>query len=207
MLARSAGECAPSVCYVALTLSLLSDGSYSCSSRPGASAGLEHADERNLYPDASQDDVTTVVSMIRLMVTDMADLGGHAPAAEDSAWDKLTAGIAEELNNPSVRYMLAQSSNGEIAGVAGARLVTLGGAFAPKKTLHISVMCVRPPFRRQGIAEALMAGMLDWGASAGAVECDLNVLVGKGSARAEPREGRVRAHRLGPAIRHATVRA
>ena len=152
MLARSAGECAPSVCYVALTLSLLSDGSYSCSSRPGASAGLEHADERNLYPDASQDDVTTVVSMIRLMVTDMADLGGHAPAAEDSAWDKLTAGIAEELNNPSVRYMLAQSSNGEIAGgVAGARLVTLGGAFAPKKTLHISVMCVR----RRSWAKAL----------------------------------------------------
>ena len=145
--------------------------------------------------------------MIRLMVTDMADLGGHAPAAEDSAWDKLTAGIAEELNNPSVRYMLAQSSNGEIAGVAGARLVTLGGTFAPKKTLHISVMCVRPPFRRQGIAEALMAGMFDWGASAGAVECDLNVLVGEGSARAEPREGRVRAYRLGPAIRHATVRA
>ncbi len=74
----------------------------------------------------------------------MAGHGGHMPATEDSAWERLTSGIAEDLGDPSVRYLLAQSGGGEIAGVAGCRLVTLGGAFAPKKTLHISVMYVRP---------------------------------------------------------------
>src|SRR5262249_27413340 len=125
-----------------------------------------------VFRNASPDDAATIVPMIRLMVTDMAAHGGHGPATEDTAWRALTAALAEELNDPGVRYLLAQSGSGEIAGVGGARLVTLGGALAPKKTLHISVMYVRPQFRRRGIADALMAKVLAWGAACGAVECD-----------------------------------
>ena len=51
------------------------------------------------------------------------------------------------------------------------------GAFAPKKTVQINVVYVRPHFRRRGIGNALTERMLEWGASVGAVECDLNVLM------------------------------
>jgi len=126
---------------------------------------------------ASRADVAIVVEMIRLMVTDMAGYGGHAPAADELSWDKLTTGIAEDLDDANWRFTFAQTSTAEIAGLAGAKLAALGGAFAPKQTLHISVIYVRPQFRRRHIADALLADVLAWGASAGAVECDLNVLM------------------------------
>ena len=115
--------------------------------------------------------------MIRLMMIDMASYGGHAPTTDDSDWEKLATGIAEELNDASFSYVFAQLNNGEIVGVVGARLITLSGAFAPKKTAHISVIYVRPQFRRQRIGNALMAKVLEWVTSVGAVECDLNVLM------------------------------
>jgi ribosomal protein S18 acetylase RimI-like enzyme len=126
---------------------------------------------------ASREEVTTVVQMIRLMVEDMASYGGYTPAPDAASWQKLTTGVAEDLDDANCRFVFAQTKTDEIVGAAGARLVTLGGAFAPKKTLHISVVYVRPQFRRRHIADALVADMLTWGASAGAVECDLNVLM------------------------------
>ena len=66
----------------------------------------------------------------------------------------------------------------ERIGVAGAELTTLGGAFAPKKTLHISVVYVLPRLRHGGIGGRLIAKLLDWGRAAGCELCDLNVLSG-----------------------------
>jgi ribosomal protein S18 acetylase RimI-like enzyme len=123
------------------------------------------------------DDVTTVVQMIRLMVTDMASYGGYVPATDAASWDKLTTGIAEDLTDANCRFVFAQTKTDEIVGIGGAELITLGGGFAPKKTLHISVVYVRPQFRRRHIANALLADMLTWGTTAGALECDLNVLM------------------------------
>jgi ribosomal protein S18 acetylase RimI-like enzyme len=127
--------------------------------------------------NASRDEATTVVQMIRLMVTDMESYGGYTTATEDSAWEKLATGIAEELDDENFKYLIAEANDRGIAAVAGAKLVILSGAFAPRKTAHISVVYVRPQFRRRGIGNALTERMLEWGASAGAVECDLNVLL------------------------------
>ena len=55
-------------------------------------------------------------------------------------------------------------------------MITLGGAFAQKKTLHISAVYVLPQFRRGGIGSALLTRLLDWGRTAGSEQCDLNVL-------------------------------
>jgi len=125
---------------------------------------------------ASREDVATVVEMIRQMVTDMAGHGGHAPAVDAASWDTVATGIAEDLDDVNCKFAFAETSTAEIAGLGGAKLVTLGGAYASKKTMHVSVVYVRPEFRRRHIADALMRDMLAWGASAGAVECDLNVL-------------------------------
>jgi ribosomal protein S18 acetylase RimI-like enzyme len=127
---------------------------------------------RNVSPEEAM----LLVRLIRLMVAEMAGYGGYPPAADDSAWEKLTTGIAQELTDARFNYVFAQSRSGEIAGAGGTELVTLGGAFAPRKTAHISVLYVLPQFRRRGIGYALIAKMLEWGASCGAAECNLNVL-------------------------------
>jgi hypothetical protein len=90
--------------------------------------------------DATHDEARSIVQMIRQMVTDMASYGGYAPATDDGAWNELTAGIFNELKGNSVRYVIAETTNGEAVGVAGGELITLGGAFTPKKTLHVSVV-------------------------------------------------------------------
>ena len=132
--------------------------------------------------DVRSDDARLVTPMIRRMVADMASHGGYAPAGDEASWDKVTAGMAKDLGSPRTKFVVAQSSEGEWLGVAGGELITLGGAFAPKETLHISVVYVVPQFRRAGIARTLVAMLLDWGRASGATECDLNVL-GKNPAR------------------------
>jgi GNAT superfamily N-acetyltransferase len=127
---------------------------------------------RNALPE----DTSTIVELIRAMMTDMASYGGYPPATDHSAWEALRRGIAEELTDASITYLLAVATTGEIAGLGGAKLITLGGAFAPRKTLHISVLYVCPHLRRQRIGDALMTKLLAWGSTSGAVECDLNVL-------------------------------
>jgi ribosomal protein S18 acetylase RimI-like enzyme len=126
--------------------------------------------------DARHDEAQFIVQMIRYMVTDMASYGGNAPATEDTAWEEITVAVADAIKGRSAKYLIAESTNRGPVGVAGAELVTLGGAFAPRKVLHISVLYVLPQFRRGGIGGRLIAKILDWGRAAGGELCDLNVL-------------------------------
>ncbi len=128
--------------------------------------------------DARHDEAAFIVQMIRRMVVDMASYGGNTPATDGAAWEKIVVAIAGELKGNNVKYLVAESANGKPIGVAGAELTTLGGAFAPKKTLHISVVYVVPLLRRGGIGGRLIAKLLDWGRAAGCELCDLNVLSG-----------------------------
>jgi GNAT superfamily N-acetyltransferase len=126
--------------------------------------------------DARPDEARLIVPMVRRMVADMAAYGGHAPALDEAPWDKLVGEIAKDLGGPRAKFVVAEASEGEWIGVAGAELIALGGAFARKETLHISAVYVVPQFRRGGVADRLIATLLDWGRTSGAVECDLNVL-------------------------------
>jgi ribosomal protein S18 acetylase RimI-like enzyme len=128
---------------------------------------------RNALPE----DGSTIIELIRAMVTDIASYGGYPPATDYSAWEALRCLIVEELLDAKFSHLLAVATAGEIAGIGAAELITLGGAFAPKKILHISVLYVRPHLRRRRIGDALMTELLAWGSASGAVECDLNVLV------------------------------
>jgi len=126
--------------------------------------------------DARDGEAGFIVQMIRNMVTDMAGHGGNDPATDNSAWEKVAATVAAELRGTNVKYLIAEAAGGDAVGIAGAELITLGGAFAPKKTLHISAVYVLPQFRRSGIGGALLTRLLDWGRTAGSEQCDLNVL-------------------------------
>jgi GNAT superfamily N-acetyltransferase len=126
--------------------------------------------------DASTDDAPFISQMIRRMTEDMASYGGHAPATEKAAWQKIEALVADELKGSNNKYLIAESANGDPLGVTNAELVTLGNAFAPKRTIHIHVVYVLPPFRRSGVAGSLLVRILDWGRAVGAEQCTLNVL-------------------------------
>jgi GNAT superfamily N-acetyltransferase len=126
--------------------------------------------------DARHDEARFIVQMTRHMVADMATYGGHAPATEHEAWETLSVAVAAELHGQNSKYVIAETANGDRIGVAGAELRTLGGAFAPKKTLHISVVYVLPSLRCNGIGGKLLASVLDWGRTVGSEQCDLNVL-------------------------------
>jgi ribosomal protein S18 acetylase RimI-like enzyme len=126
--------------------------------------------------EARHDEAVFITEMVRLMVFDMERYSGHAPASEQNAWDQLAGCIAEELGRDNIKYLIAEAVDREPIGVVGAKIVTLGGAFAPKKTMHVSVVYVLPKFRRAGVASKLMSRALDWGRIEGAECCILNVL-------------------------------
>ena len=127
--------------------------------------------------EATPDDAWLVVQMIHRMVTEMATYGGNAPATDGPALKAFAAALADDIKIGKAKYLIAESAAGDPAGMAGAELNTLGGAVAPRKTLHIDAVFVFPPFRRDGIAGALVAALLDWGRSVGCEQCDLNVLM------------------------------
>ena len=126
--------------------------------------------------DASHDDVSMIAQMIRRMAEDMASYGGHAPATDEAAAQRMEAMVADELKGGANKYLIAESANGEPLGVTNAELITLERVFAPKKTIHIHVVYVLPQYRRGGVASALLRRILDWGRALGAEQCTLNVL-------------------------------
>jgi GNAT superfamily N-acetyltransferase len=139
-------------------------------------AGSPKAMDKIAVRDARYDEAGFIVQMIRQMVTDMASYGGYAPAPEDETWEKLSIALTTELQGENSKYVIAEAENGDLIGIAGAELRTLGAAFAPKRTLHISVVYVLPSLRRSGIGSKLIARILDWGRTVGIEQCDLNVL-------------------------------
>jgi ribosomal protein S18 acetylase RimI-like enzyme len=126
--------------------------------------------------DARDGEAEVIVQMIRKMVTDMAGYGGDAPATDSAAWERITLTVADDLKRSSAKYVIAETAAGHAVGVGGAELFAPGGAFAPKKTLHITAIYVVPQFRRSGIGSALLTSILDWGRAARSERCDLNVL-------------------------------
>jgi GNAT superfamily N-acetyltransferase len=125
---------------------------------------------------AREDETEWMVAMIRRMVEEMARYGGHAPATAEFAWAGLARTIADQIKSNDAQYLIAESAQHEPVGVVGAELETLGGAFAPKKSLHLSVVYVLPPVRGTGIGSRLLTAILAWGRARGCAACNLNVV-------------------------------
>lgn len=123
-------------------------------------------------------DAATIARMARLMVADMAEHGGHRAAPDDDAWRTVAEEIAGDLFEDHVRYVLAETDAGEAIGVAGAKVITLGGAFAAARLAHVTTVYVMPDHRRGGLGTRLFEDLLAWGREAGCDRCSLNVLAG-----------------------------
>ena len=125
---------------------------------------------------ASSGEALQLSEMARAMVTDMASYGGHAVATEQSNWAELADIFKGEIEDPDYRHLVAVASEGKLVGFAAGEVRVLGGAFARKKTLHISSIYVLPAWRSRGIGELFLKELLAWGREVQCVEAELNVL-------------------------------
>jgi GNAT superfamily N-acetyltransferase len=117
-------------------------------------------------------------TVVEAWMEEMTHYGGHAPATAESAWERLVRPIADHLTSKDAQYLVAESTQHERLGVVGAELVTLGGAFAPKRLLHISMVYVLPSVRGVGIGNRLLTAILERGRARGCEAPDLTVVAG-----------------------------
>lgn len=129
-----------------------------------------------LIRDARSDEANFAAEMTRKMVLEMQGYGGRTAAASASAWEKVAALIADDLQLQTAKYLIAENASGHRIGHAAAMIATLEGAFEPKRTMHISVVYVVPDNRQAGIGRRLVEKVLEWGRAKGAEYCTLNVL-------------------------------
>lgn len=128
--------------------------------------------------EALPEDAPVVTRFIRLMLKEVASIGGHKVAKADEEWKRIQGMIEDGINSKDHVYLLADVGDPPQTpiGVVEAQIVTLGDVFEPKKTLHIRSVYVLGNHRRKGVAKALLRSVLDWGKSVGCVEANLNVL-------------------------------
>lgn len=133
--------------------------------------------------DARYEEAGTVAEMVRQMIVDMVRYGGRAAATDDTAWNNVAGDIAEELKGNNSKFLIAETAISGTAdclriGLAAASISTLGGAFAPKKIVHLRFVYVAPSFRGAGVGSKLISEASDWGRRMGGDCCNLNVLLG-----------------------------
>src|SRR5262245_25956621 len=95
--------------------------------------------------------------MTRKMVVEIERYGGRPAATLEAAWEKIAGQIEADLQQETAKYLVAESVCGQRIGHAAARIVTLDGAFEPRRTVHISVVYVVPASRQAGVACRLVA--------------------------------------------------
>jgi len=130
--------------------------------------------------EAKRKDATVVVSFIHLMVREMESMGGHEVRKSETVWHSFVGSIEERIVDSSCLYLLAEDlgQSPDPVGFLEATIVTIGGTFEEKKSLHIRSVYVPLEQRRKGIATQLVGNAISWGRTLGCVEADLNSLKG-----------------------------
>lgn len=129
-----------------------------------------------LVRDARCQEAGFVMEMTREMIVDMERYGGRKATTDESAWDKIAIDIEEELRGEKSKFLIAETGDSDRIGLAAIGIIPLGGAFAPKKIIHLRLVYVLPSFRGIGVGSKLISAALDWGRRVGGDFCDLNVL-------------------------------
>ena len=119
------------------------------------------------------------------MVAEMESNGGHWAAREEAAWVAFAEKVSKLLSSTEEHvYVLSEIEDSRrIQGFAEANSYMVGGAFEPKKMLHISSVFVHTDHRGTGIGRHLIEEVLNWGRSIDCETCELNVLCGNPAKR------------------------
>lgn len=123
-------------------------------------------------------DAPTIVRFLRLMVEEMARLGGHSASQQEDVWRRLGEVARREVGEVKHLYLLAElpSVDPVAVGLAEARVVKPAPVFEEERVLHIHALYVFKTCRRMGVGRALLAAVLDWGRGQDCGEAQLNVL-------------------------------
>ena len=129
------------------------------------------------FRKADSSDAAVIVRFVRLMVTDMEEMGGHVVARDADNWSKIDAAAPDRIRSEDRIYILAEFDSVQV-GFGEAEYAAAIPVFSSKKILHISSVYVTPEHRGQGIGKRILKELLNWGRGHGCSEVELNVLVG-----------------------------
>ena len=125
------------------------------------------------------EDAMVITDLIKKMVLEMAQYGGHAVNESQADWSSMEELVKTNSSSKEHLYLLAscRSPMLKIVGLAAASIEPLENIFVEKMRLHLSAIYTVPEARRQGVAGKLIKKVLEWGQQMNAVEADLHVLV------------------------------
>jgi len=128
---------------------------------------------------ATASDIPLIVAFLRRMLADMSSTGGYPVARDAEHWTNMETEFLEGLQAPGCLHLLVETGDAqpEAIGWTYARTKEREPVYEPARVLHISAVYVSPSYRRQGIGQALLKAVLEWGRSSGCTEAELNVLV------------------------------
>jgi len=129
--------------------------------------------------EATAQDAPVIAGFLRLMLEEMASMGGHDVSRSNEEWAHIEKGLRDEIGSKDHMYLLACPTGSQAApiGLAEARVVSPASVFEPKRILHLHAVHVLEMHRRRGIGQTLLEAILDWGRRSDCVEAELNTLV------------------------------
>ena len=130
-------------------------------------------------------DAQVTTDLIKKMVLEMAQYGGHPVNDSPSVWSSMEELVKANCIRQEYLYLIAshRSSVSRIVGMAAAEIKPLDNIFLGKIRLHLSAIYTVPDARHQGVARQLIQHVLEWGQQMNAAEADLNVLVANPARR------------------------
>ena len=125
------------------------------------------------------EDASIITDLIKKMVTEMANYGGHSVNNSPDAWTSMESEVRANSARQENVYLIAiqASATPAVVGIATANIESLENIFVPKRRLHIGAIYTIPNARRHGVARQLLQYILEWGQQMNVSEIDLNVLV------------------------------
>jgi ribosomal protein S18 acetylase RimI-like enzyme len=126
--------------------------------------------------DARYEEAGFVTEMFRLLTLEMEQYGGLKTTMDESSWERVKVDIEKEMAGDKSSFLIAETVDSNRIGLAATAIVNLGGAFAPKRIIHLRFVYVQPSFRGAGVGSKLISVALEWGRRVGGDYCDLNVM-------------------------------
>lgn len=128
--------------------------------------------------DVSAADIPLSVEFLLRMLAEMSAISDPAMQLDELAPDWLAGRVRASLADDEHVFKIAVTEEEQqpAVGLIEASVVQPHPVFAARRTCHIHSVYVVPERRRQGIARAMLAEILDWGRGHKCVEAELTVL-------------------------------